>query len=397
MPLPELEVLNSIVGRFFSFTDVTMGEAKQGYLVRYRGQLRIDSYQAYDQLAELLKPHDLLPLFRKDEQGGQVILLVPPPPKRKATARISLNVVMFLLTLFSVMLTGAQIPAGTPIPTDLWGQVTLLASHILSGWPFAVSLLSILLAHEFGHYIAGRIRKVDVSLPFFIPMPFTLFGTMGAFINMRSIPRNKRHLFDIGIAGPLAGLIVAIPVLLIGLSLSTTGIVQPVEGGYIEGNSLLYLLAKFVVFGQWLPSPATFGNLPPLLYWVVYFFTGAPVPFGGTDVFIHPVALAGWAGLLVTSLNLIPAGQLDGGHILYTLFGGKLRKALPFIVILLGVLGFFWNGWWLWAVILLVLGRMHAEPLDQITELDPPRKLLAWLMIGILLLTISPVPMILLG
>jgi len=109
------------------------------------------------------------------------------------------------------------------------------------------------------------------------------------------------------------------------------------------------------------------------------------------------VALAGWAGLLVTSLNLIPAGQLDGGHILYTLFGGKLRKALPFIVILLGVLGFFWNGWWLWAVILLVLGRMHAEPLDQITELDPPRKLLAWLMIGILLLTISPVPMILLG
>jgi membrane-associated protease RseP (regulator of RpoE activity) len=220
---------------------------------------------------------------------------------------------------------------------------------------------------------------------------------MGAFINMRSIPRNKRHLFDIGIAGPLAGLIVAIPVLLIGLSLSTTGIVQPVEGGYIEGNSLLYLLAKFVVFGQWLPSPSTFGNLPPLLYWVVYFFTGAPVPFGGTDVFIHPVALAGWAGLLVTSLNLIPAGQLDGGHILYTLFGGKLRKALPFIVIALGVLGFFWNGWWLWAVILLVLGRVHAEPLDQITELDPPRKALAWLMIVIFLLTISPVPMILLG
>jgi membrane-associated protease RseP (regulator of RpoE activity) len=397
MPLPELEVLNAIVGRFFSFTDVTLGDVKQGFLVRYRGQLRLDSSQAYDQLAEILKPHDLLPLFRKDEQGGQVILLVPPAPKIKAAARTSLNAVMFLLTLLSVMLTGAQIPAGTPIPTDLIGQLKLLASHIFSGLPFAVALLSILLAHEFGHYIAGRIRKVDVTLPFFIPLPFTLLGTMGAFINMRSIPRNKRHLFDIGIAGPLAGLIVAIPVLLIGLSLSTTGIVQPVEGGYIEGNSLLYLLAKFVVFGQWLPSPSTFGNLPPLLYWVVYFFTGAPVPFGGTDVFIHPVALAGWAGLLVTSLNLIPAGQLDGGHILYTLFGGKLRKALPFIVIALGVLGFFWNGWWLWAVILLVLGRVHAEPLDQITELDPPRKALAWLMIVIFLLTISPVPMILLG
>ena len=397
MPLPELDVLNAIVGRFFSFTDVTLGEAKQGFLVRYRGQLKIDSAEAYDQLAEALKGYDLLPLFRKDEAGGQVILLVPPPPRRKAAARTSLNVLMFLLTLFSVMLTGAQIPAGTIVPEDFWGQLQLMVTHIFSGWPFAVALLSILLAHEFGHYIAGRIRKVDVSLPFFIPLPFTILGTMGAFINMRSIPRNKRHLFDIGIAGPLAGLIVAIPVLLIGLSLSTTGTVLPAEGGFIEGNSLLYLLAKFVVFGQWLPSPANYGNLPPLLYWVVYFFTGAPVPFGGTDVFIHPVALAGWAGLLVTSLNLIPAGQLDGGHILYTLFGGKVRKALPFIVIALGVLGFFWNGWWMWAVILLVLGRVHAEPLDQITELDPRRRALGWLMMVVFLLTISPVPMILLG
>ncbi len=396
MPLPDLEVLNAIVGRYFSFTDVTTGEAKQGYLVRYRGHLTIDSAQAYDQLAELLKPHDLLPLFRKDEQGGQVVLLIPPLPKRKAAARTSLNLLMFLLTVFSVMLTGSQIPVGTPIPADFWGQLKLMLTYIFSGWPFAVALLSILSAHEFGHYFAGRIRKVDVSLPFFIPLPFSILGTMGAFINMRSIPRNKRHLFDIGVAGPLAGLIVAIPVLLIGLKLSTTGIVQPVEGVFIEGNSLLYLLAKFVVFGQWLPSPVTFGNLPPLLYWVVYFFTGAPVPYGGLDVFIHPVALAGWAGLLVTSLNLIPAGQLDGGHILYTLFGAKLRKALPFILVVLGVLGFFWNGWWLWAVILLVLGRVHAEPLDQITELNPRRRALGWVMIGIFLLTISPVPMILL-
>lgn len=397
MPLPEIEVLNAIIGRVFAFSDVTVGDERQGYLVRYRGHLVMDSSEAYDQLAEALQGYNLLPLFRKDDQGNQVILLQPPLPKRKNTARISLNITMFLLTLISVMLAGEIIPAGTPIPPDLLGQLKLMAGNIFSGWPFAVALLSILLAHEFGHYIAGRIHKVDVTLPFFIPLPFSILGTMGAFINMRSLPRNKRHLFDIGVAGPLAGLIVAIPVLLIGLKLSTTGIIQPMEGGYIEGNSLLYLLTKFAVFGQWLPSPSTYGDLPPLLYWLVYFFTGAPVPYGGLDVFIHPVALAGWAGILVTSLNLIPVGQLDGGHVLYTLFGDRLRKARIFVVILLGVMGFFWSGWWLWAGILLIFGRAHGEPLDGITELDNRRKALAWLMIPIFLLTISPVPMIMLG
>jgi hypothetical protein len=396
MTLPEIDVLNSIVGRVFRFTDVTLGDPKQGFSFRYRGQLIIDSIQAYDQLTEALRPYQLMPLFRKDPDGSHIILLIPPLPKRKAASGISLNILMFVLTVISVMYTGMEIPANTAIPQDLLAQLKFILAHLLTGWPFAVALLSILLAHEFGHFIAGRIHKVDVSLPFFIPMPFSVLGTMGAFINMREIPRNKRDLLDIGIAGPLAGLIVAIPVLFIGLKLSTIGTVMPAPGSYIEGNSLLYLLAKFAVFGKLLPAPYTYGSLSPLLYWLVNFFTGTPVPYGGTDVFIHPVALAGWAGLLVTSLNLIPAGQLDGGHILYTLFGNRLRKALPFIIVALIVLGFFWNGWWLWAGILFLLGRFHAEPLDQITELDPPRRSLAWLAILIFLITIAPVPMILL-
>jgi membrane-associated protease RseP (regulator of RpoE activity) len=400
MPLPETEILNAIVGRVLRTTDVITGDGRQGYYASYRGQLLLDSEQAYDQLAEALRPYDLIPLFRKETGGKHLVLIAPPLPKRKAPSRVSLNVVMFLLTVVSVMLVGAEIPAGTPIPPDVLGQLKLMAANFLSGWPFALALLSILLAHEFGHYIAGRIRNVDVSLPFFIPLPFSLLGTMGAFINMRSIPRNKRHLFDIGIAGPLAGLIVAIPVLLIGLSLSKLGMLLPATGGsagsYIEGNSVLYLLAKFAVFGQWLPAPSNFSGFSPLGYWLVYFFTGSPVPYGGMDVFIHPVALAGWAGLLVTSLNLIPAGQLDGGHILYTLFGDKLKRTLPFIIAALVLLGFFWNGWWVWAVILLFFGRAHAEPLDQITELDPRRKALAWMMILVFLLTVSPVPMVML-
>lgn len=399
MTLPEIDILNAIVGRVFRYTDVTLGDPKQGYYVRYRGQLTLDSIPAYDQLAEALRPHELLPLFRKDRDGSHVILLVPPLPKRKRTTKISLNIAMFLLTLVSVMLAGVEVPANTSLPEDLPGQLKFLFANLFSGWPFAVALLSILLAHEFGHYIAGRIRKVDVSLPFFIPLPFSMLGTMGAFINMRSIPRNKRDLLDIGLAGPLAGLIVAIPVLFIGLSLSSLGTITRDVGNavnYIEGNSILYLLAKYLVFGQLLPAPQTYGAFSPVVYWLLYFFTGAPIPYGGTDVFIHPVALAGWAGLLVTALNLIPAGQLDGGHILYTLFGERLRKTLPFIIGALGVMGIFWSVWWLWAVILLIFGRVHAEPLDQITELDPRRKALAWLMILVFFLTFSPVPMILL-
>ncbi len=398
MTLPEIDVLNSIVGRVLRYTDVTLGDPTQGYYLRYRGQLTLDSIAAYDQLAEALRPYDLLPLFRKDQDGHHIVLLVPPLPKHKPGPGISLNVALFLLTLVSVMLAGVQSPANAPLPDTFWGEIRFLFANLLSGWPFAVALLSILLAHEFGHYLAGRFHKVDVSLPFFIPLPFSILGTMGAFINMREIPRNKRDLLDIGIAGPLSGLIVAIPVLFIGLKLSsldTIALPGSGMGSYLEGNSILYLLAKYIVFGKLLPAPAAYV-LPPFLHWLLYFFTGWPAPYGGVDVFIHPVALAGWAGLLVTALNLIPAGQLDGGHVLYTLFGDRLRKTLPFIIGALGIMGIFWSGWWLWAVILLIFGRVHAEPLDQITELDPRRKALAWLTILIFLLTFSPVPMILL-
>jgi membrane-associated protease RseP (regulator of RpoE activity) len=208
------------------------------------------------------------------------------------------------------------------------------------------------------------------------------------------MPRNKRVLFDVGIAGPLAGLVVAIPVVLFGLYTSKLG---SITGGLLEGNSILYLLAKYAVFGQLLPAPATYGTLSPVLYWIKYFFTGLPVPTGGLDVMISPIAMAGWAGLLVTSLNLIPAGQLDGGHVMYVLFGKKLKYALPVIISLLTLLGFFWSGWWLWVALLLFLGRQSADPLDQITELDAGRRVLAYFMILVFVLVFIPVPLIMLG
>jgi len=386
MTVSETEILNNLVARVFRYDDITLGTPEKGYIARYRGQLLLeDSAAAYDQLAALLDSYKVTPLFRI-EQGGQVVYLTPTKPEQRP-GRVSTNIILFVLTVFSVMLAGAQ-PEG-PIPADVGGQLLALVKSIFTGWPFALSLLGILVAHEFGHYLMSRYHRTPATLPYFIPFPFSPLGTMGAAILMRGVPRNKRILFDIGVAGPLAGLAVAIPVLFIGLALSTLTTIQPNANIFIEGNSLLYLLAKFMVFGRVLPAPA---HPQGIVYWIQYFFTGQPVPVGGTDVLIHPVAFAGWAGILVTALNLIPAGTLDGGHVIYSLFGDKAKKAFPVIIVLLIGFGFFWNGWWLWAVLLFWLGRVSAEPLDQITVLDPARRAIAALVIIVFLLVFMPVP-----
>ena len=386
MSFPETEVLTRFVSRIFRIDDVTSEDPRKGFFLRFRGQLLSeDSAEAYDQLAEWLSPHHAMPIFRV-EDGGQVIYLAPKQPEPKKE-KVSTNIILFVLTVFSVMLAGAQ-PAG-PVPNDPIGQMLLLAKSIFTGWPFALSLLGILVAHELGHYFMSRHHKTPASLPYFIPFPLSPLGTMGAAIIMRSIPKNKRVLFDIGIAGPIAGLVVAIPVLFFGLSLSTMGTIDPNPNSFIEGNSLLYLFAKYVTFGQLLPAPV---EPQGFLYWLQYFFTGRPIPFGGLDVFIHPVAFAGWAGILVTALNLIPVGTLDGGHIIYALLGEKARKAFPFIIALLIVLGISWSTWWLWAALLFWLGRVNAQPLDQITTLDPARRLIAYTMIIIFVLVFMPVP-----
>lgn len=395
MSFPEPEILNQLVARVLRVEDVTSLNPQQGgphgFLTRYRGRLLDeDSASAYDVLAGSLDPYRISPYFRL-EDGRHVIYLAP----RQADARpekVSTNIILFILTVLSVMMAGAQVEG--PIPQDFLGQLLLIARNIFSGWPFALSLLGILLAHELGHYFMSRYHKTPATLPYFIPFPFSPLGTMGAAILMRGAPKNKRILFDIGVAGPIAGLIVAIPVLLYGLSLSTLGTIEPNPNGFLEGNSLIYLLSKFIVFGQLLPAPAAPQGI---LYWLQYFFTGRPVPFGGLDVFIHNVAFAGWAGILVTALNLIPAGTLDGGHVVYALFGEKAKKAFPFTVGLLLALGIFWSGWWLWAALLFWLGRVNAQPMDQITELDPKRKAVAYAMIVVFILAFTPVPFMLLA
>jgi membrane-associated protease RseP (regulator of RpoE activity) len=375
------------VAQIMAVEEVTLGEGKDAFAARYRGRIYGDSAEAYDRLAAGLKPLDMTPLFRL-VKGEQVILLM------RGVIRVRpsnpwVNLVMFLLTIASTLFVGAQYSYDGSAPFTL--------ATVLSGWPYAVSLLAILVAHEFGHYLAGRYHKTAVTLPYFIPLPLN-FGTLGAFIQLKEPPKNRRILLDIGVAGPLAGLVIAIPVLLFGLATSPLSqLPANLPPTMFEGNSLLYLFLKYVVHGQLLPAPADFGGLPPLLYWARYFFTGLPLPAGGVDVSLNSIAWAGWAGLLVTALNLIPAGQLDGGHLLYVLLGKRAALLLPVIVLALAGLALLWPGWWLWVAIILLLGRFHAEPLDQITPLDPARRMVAVLGLVIFILVFMPIPMTLAG
>ena len=395
---PETDILTSLVSRILKIDDVTLGNPPKSFIVRYRGQLYGDSAQAYDQLAEALRIYEITPLFRL-ENGLHVVLLMQGVV-RPRPANLRVNLFWMALTVISVFMAGAWYVYDGPPLTSFSDLYRVAILNIFSGWPYAVSLLAILFAHEFGHYLVGRYHGAEVSFPYFLPLPFPGgFGTLGAFIQMKSIPKNRRHLLDIGIAGPLAGLIVAIPILLWGLHISPVDRIPTVipkdQGMTLEGNSILYLALKFIAKGELLPHPASYGGLHPALYWLRYIFTGLPLPRGGIDVMLSPVAWAGWAGLLITALNLIPAGQLDGGHVMYVLRGRRAVKLVPFILGALFLLGFIWTGWWLWAFLIFIFGRVYAEPLDLITPLDPRRKALAILGIIIFILVFTPVPMVL--
>lgn len=388
---PEVEAVMRI-------EDVTQGGRDKGYDVRFRGQLLGDTEADFERLQPVFARAGMTLLFRN--QDGRHVVLGVPGVIQPGPSRVWINVVVFIATVLSVLFTGAtfanvnfyNLGTATPNVTSVAGILQMAAGGI----PFTVALLAILLSHEFGHYLAARHHKTSVTLPYFIPFP-TLLGTLGAFIQMKEPPKNRKILLDIGLAGPLAGFVVAVPILVAGIFLSHVSPLPASPGGtagmLMEGNSLLYLAAKFVVKGQILPAPGTYAGVSPILYWLKYFFLGQPFPFGGRDIMIHPLAWAGWAGLLVTALNLMPAGQLDGGHLVYGLFGKRMSRLWMVIVLILIGFGFVWAGWWIWAALIFFLGRRYAEPLDEITTLDPGRRALAVLGLVIFVLTISPVPL----
>ena len=391
------DLITPIISEVFEIEQLTWGGAKDPYAVLYRGRLKGDSQHIHRQLTQALKTQNLTPFFRQEKDTHIIQLIRGLPAPQASNPRV--NIILFLLTLLSMLVTGAIYSYEGPGVDSIPQLLSVAFNNLGLGVPFAVSLLAILMAHEFGHYLAGRYHKTAVTLPYFLPLPFPLspFGTLGAFIQLKEPPRNKRVLFDIGIAGPLAGLVVAIPVLLYGLSLSTVDqlplFVRAGEGFQLEGNSILYLEAKYLVHGQLLPAPLSFNGTPEWLYWLRYFFTGLPTPLGGQDVILHSVAWAGWAGLLVTALNLIPVGQLDGGHLINSLLGDKARLLVPVIIFGLAILGFFWPGWWLWVFLILMLGGSRAQSVDEITPLDRPRKLLAIFGLVLFFLVFTPIPL----
>lgn len=327
---------------------------------RFTGRLRVDSEKAYAHVDQVFARLDHQTLLTTDEQGHHVFMAfkgrVRPAPRPAW-----INGILLILTVLSLLYVGALQEAAME---DASG---LSLSSIWRGWPYALSVLAILGTHELGHYFAARYHHVAVTLPYFIPLPFGFFGTLGAFIQMREPVRNRKVLFDIGVAGPLAGFVLAVPILLIGLA---TSHIEPLpsETYILEGNSLLYALAKFVVFGRFLPN-------------------------GYEDVFINQVAKAGWTGLFITGLNLIPIGQLDGGHVVSTLLGQRAQKLyLPIVGVFL-LLSFFNTMWLLWTLLLFFLGRLYAMPLDTVTRLDPRRRWLAYAALLIFVLVFVPNPL----
>ena len=385
--------IENAMGHLFTVQDVTLGIPQQPDAIRLRGHLNVPSHQAYPQIADRIRKIGYTAELRHDSESDlDVLLAVPGVMPQKSDARPWVNIVLYVLTVLSTLFVGAswsnQVPAGAD---EIW-----LLKHLWLGWPFALSLMTILTGHELGHYFAGRYYKVPVSLPYFLPMPIPPLGTMGAVIVMKGRSINRRQMLTVGAAGPLVGFVLAVPILILGLNLSTVEpMSMPEPGGavFLEGNSLLYLFLKLAVFGKILPGSGLAPAFPAATKEIVAALFGTVPLVGGYDVIIHPVALAGWAGLLVTAFNLLPVGQLDGGHVMYSLMGQRAKLFTWPIVILLVLMGFFlWSGWFLWAALLFLFGRYHPEPLDDITRLGLSQKITAVLVLVIFLLVFTPVP-----
>jgi membrane-associated protease RseP (regulator of RpoE activity) len=386
--------LEAAIEDLFVVRDVTLGIPDHPDTIRFRGVLQAPSDQAYPRIAAHFREMGYTAYLRHDPDGDdQVLLAEPGVLPQQGGSRIWLNVLLYAVTILSTLFVGATWSDQLPPDADLGWILT----HLWVGWPFALSLMTILTGHEFGHYFAGRYYKVPVSLPYFIPVPVPPLGTMGAFIVMKGRSVNRRQMLTVGAAGPLVGFVLAVPILILGLSLSTVEPMVAPEPGmtiFLEGNSLLYLLLKLAVFGRVLPGSGDPATLLAGLGEGGAALLGTFPIDAGLDVFISPVALAGWAGLLVTALNLIPVGQLDGGHVLYSLVGQRaqiLTWPIIGILVLLGI--FFWQGWLLWAGLIFFFGRAHPEPLDDVTELDSSRKIVAVAVLLVFILTFAPLPM----
>jgi len=287
--------------------------------------------------------------------------------------KIWLNILLFIITSISTFFVGLTWSVSFKYADSLTQDIDFsLVTSILQdpqviflSMIYSVVLLGILLSHELGHFLTCRYYNVDATLPFFIPAP-TLIGTMGAFIKIKSPITRKKQLFDIGIAGPIAGFLLSVPALAYGLHLSKVVPAVPREGSIIFGEPIILKIIGSMLF----------KNIPEHV-----------------DIILHPVAFAGWVGILVTALNLFPIGQLDGGHIFYAVLGKRSRKFSVLFIAVFVIMGvIFWMGWLIWAVLIYFLGLKHPRIVDEDIPLSQGRKILGLAILIVFILSFIPDP-----
>ncbi len=287
--------------------------------------------------------------------------LRPPPSTFSAWG---LPIILFVLTAFTTLWAGAYQVNTKPV-TGAWDFLTKYPDSLLNGLPFAATLLGILVIHELGHYVLARIHRVPASFPLFIPGPPQFIGTFGAVIRMRSPIMKRQALFDIGVAGPIAGFIAAVVAVIVGLSFS-------------------YVVPKDQVFGLQLGEPLLLQGFAWLMF--------GPIP-KTHDLVLHPIAFAAWFGFFVTAINLLPLGQLDGGHVAFAVLGQQQKQVAYATVPILIYLGFTgWPGWIVWVGMASFVGLAHPPISDPNTVLGKGRRWVAWGALVIFITTFAPVP-----
>ncbi len=354
----EIELVKGLVARHFPVYDVKVDyDVVQFYC-------RIDNTtleENFELLREEMSPHGYIPMVTYDK--GEHIIMVARKPAAKYKS-VHVNLAMLIITFIAMTFAGVfNWSSYADVPSD---EVYTVENFLTGILVFTLPLMAILGVHELGHYFMARKRKVAASLPFFIPS-FPPLGTFGAFISLRDPIPNRKSLLEIGVAGPLAGLALALPIGILGLVLTN-----------MEAR----------------PVPLDVGSegLVQISFPMIYLWLEQLVPIQG-DYLLHPTAFAAWVGFLVTALNLLPAGQLDGGHIARALLGTQAKYASwAAIAALIGLSFFYWS-WMLFALLILILGAKHPPPLNDITKLDLRRKLVGLLAFVVLVVAFVPVPM----
>jgi membrane-associated protease RseP (regulator of RpoE activity) len=324
-----------------------------------------------------------------DSQGGRTHIVLVYRVREERRTFPWIHLVLFLLTLLTTLSAGALMGGRDPLATRVLEVGKLALPYpsglrwepLLSGATFAFPFLSVLLAHEMGHWVAARVHRVRATLPYFIPFPpyFSIIGTVGAFIRLKGPTVRRSTLFDVGASGPLASFLVSLPLLAAGLAWS-----QPVPGDATVGMPFVIRFAGRTV---WLGNGVATHILA---HWY------APVPVGDAPLLLHPFALVGWLGLFVTALNLLPLGQLDGGHVLYAMHPARSIRAARLFMLALIPLGFLWWGWWGWGIVIWVIHRgrvTHPPVIQHAPVIGTGRLILGMALIAIFFLTFVPMPL----